>query len=255
MSRKQKKSKPPPSSYSERSYCSLVNCDGLISFQVQIKETDLHILAEKNLAIESTHLVAQYRNQLENYIGRNPKFLKALIPLERDPFAPPLIKEMMKAAMAAGVGPMATVAGALAQAVGQDLLESYSNEIMVENGGDIFLKRSVDCRVAIFAGQSPLSNTIGIEIKKEDMPTGICTSSATVGHSLSLGQADAVTVVASSVCLADAAATRLGNETKEHRPIDEVLRIASQIEGVVGVVVVRGEDLGAWGTVELVNVR
>jgi hypothetical protein len=219
-----------------------------------MKETDLHIVAQTDLYSEAAHLVVQYRNQLENYIAGNPKFLKALLPLAVDPFAPPLIKEMMKAALAAGVGPMAAVAGGVAQFVGQDLLRGYTSEIMVENGGDIFLQRSIDCRVAIFAGESPLSNTIGIEIKKEDMPVGICTSSATVGHSLSFGQADAVTVVAASVCLADAAATRLGNETKENRPIDEVLEVASHIGGLQGVVVVRGEELGAWGKVELVGV-
>lgn len=219
-----------------------------------MKETDLHILAESDLHSEAAHLVAQYRNQLESYIARNPMFLVSLSPMAGDFLAPPLIKEMMKAAMATGVGPMAAVAGGVAQYVGQDLLARYSREIMVENGGDIFLKRSVDCRVAIFAGQSPLSNKIGIEVKKEDMPLGICTSSATVGHSLSLGQADAVTVVAPSACLADAAATRLGNETKENRPIAEVLGVASKIAGITGVVVVRGEELGAWGKVELVSI-
>ncbi len=232
----------------------MVNSDGLISFHAQMQETDLHILAERDLQSETVHLIAQYRNQLENYIARNPNFLEALFPLDCDSFAPPLIKEMQKAALAAGVGPMAAVAGGVAQYVGQDLLQGYCREIMVENGGDVFLQRSVDCRVAIFAGQSPLSNTIGIEVKKEDMPIGICTSSATVGHSLSLGQADAVTVVAPSVCLADAAATRLGNETRENRPLDEVLSIASQIKGICGVVVVRGEELGAWGNVALASV-
>jgi ApbE superfamily uncharacterized protein (UPF0280 family) len=231
-----------------------VNSDGLVSFQARLQETDLHILAEKDLHFEALDFIIQYRNQLENYIARNPKFLKALFPLAYDPLAPSLIKEMLKAALAAGVGPMAAVAGGVAQYVGQDLLRGYSREIMVENGGDVFLQRSVDCRVAIFAGESPLSNKIGLVVKKADMPTGICTSSATVGHSLSFGQADAVTVVASSVFLADAAATRLGNETRENRPIGEVLEVASQIEGLRGVVVVRGEELGAWGEVELVAI-
>lgn len=249
--KKQKKSKIIPQSYEKRTYRSLVNSDGLISFQTISRETDLHVMAQANLRVETTHLVAQYRNQLENYIGRRPEFLSSLSPLEFDAMAPAIVKEMLKAGIAAGVGPMAAVAGAMSEFVGGDLLKQYSDEIMVENGGDIFLKRSVDCRVGIFAGQSPLSNKIGLKIEVDQMPIGICTSSASVGHSLSLGEADAVTVLASSVCLADAVATRLGNETKGSRPIDEVLHVAESIKGIIGVIVIRGEELGAWGNVSL----
>lgn len=248
-----KKNKPSPASYQQRSYRALVDTDGLFSFHVFLRESDLHILAKSNLRRQAYHLVMQYRNQLENYIVRNPKFLTALVPLEVDITAPPIVKEMLAAGTAAGVGPMAAVAGAMAEFVGKDLLPHSLNEIMVENGGDIFLKRAASCRVAIFAGQSIISKKIGINITVDQMPLGICTSSGTVGHSLSFGLADAVTVVAPSTSLADAAATRLANETKGERPISEVLEVAEAIKGITGVVVVRGEELGAWGEVELVE--
>jgi ApbE superfamily uncharacterized protein (UPF0280 family) len=252
--KKQKKAKISPESYQNRTYRSLVDSGALISFQVMIKETDLHIMAHADLHGETAHLITQYRNQLENYICRHPEFLTSLTPLALDITAPAIIKEMMKAGLLAGVGPMAAVAGAMAEFVGRDLLRSAGgDEIMVENGGDIFLKRSEQCLVTVFAGQSPLSCKIGLKISPENMPLGICTSSATVGHSLSLGQADAVTVVAQSVCLADATATRLGNETKGSRPINEVLKVAESIDGIVGVVIIRGKELGAWGQVELVG--
>jgi len=218
-----------------------------------VHESDLHILADWQMQEEARHLLIQYRNQIEGYIARNPGFNGALLPLAEDITASPIVKDMLQAGRAAGVGPMAAVAGALAEQVGRGLLAAGSKEVMVENGGDIFLKRSIDCRVAIFAGSSPLSEKIGIRVAAADMPIGICTSSGTVGHSLSFGEADAVTVLAASVSLADTAATRLANETKGDIAINDVLEVAATIRGVLGVVVVRGEEFGAWGSVELVE--
>ncbi len=117
---------------------------------------------------------------------------------------------MAAAAQTAGVGPMAAVAGAIAECVGRELLE-FSPEVIVENGGDIFLKVSHRRTVGIFAGDSPLTGRIGIQIEARDTPLGVCTSSGTVGHSLSFGRADAVVVLAPAAALADAAATAIGN--------------------------------------------
>jgi len=226
----------------------------LVSCNVRVRETDLYILAPRDLAPAAKGLVLQYRNQLENYIRHCPLFKSSLVPLAMDLLAPPVIKEMLSAAKAAKVGPMAAVAGVIAEFVGRDLLTmSHLDEIMVENGGYIFLQRRADCTIAIFAGPSPLSNKVGIKVPAQKMPLGICTSSATVGHSLSLGQADAVTVLASSTALADAAATRIGNEVKEKRPLAEALDTACHIPGIKGALIIRGLEIGAWGEIELVD--
>jgi ApbE superfamily uncharacterized protein (UPF0280 family) len=152
---------------------------------------------------------------------------------------------------------MAAVAGTIAEYVGKGLMAQGQPEVMVENGGDVFLCRNQDCSAAIFAGESPLSYKVGIQIKKEQMPLGVCTSSGTVGHSLSLGEADSVTVLARSTALADAAATRLGNEVGHVRGgkegVAQALEAAAGIEGIVGVVVICGELMGAAGDVELVE--
>lgn len=254
MSRNKKNHARNPASYKKRTYRQLVNPGALVSCQVQVRETDLHILAPLDLTTAAKDLVLQYRNQLENYIRHCPSFKSSLVPLTMDLLAPPIIKEMLKAAEAAEVGPLAAVAGAIAEFVGRDLLAmGHLDEIMVENGGDIFLQRQTDCVIAIFAGPSPLSNKVGIKVAVEKMPLGICTSSATVGHSLSLGQADAVTVLAAATALADAAATRIGNEVKEKHPLDEALSSASQIPGIKGAVIIRGLEIGAWGEIELVD--
>lgn len=243
-----------PLSYINRDYRNRVNTDGLTSSFIKVGQTDLQILAARDLTKEATHLVIQYRNQLENYISRNPLFLSALTPLPPDNLAPPIVKEMIKAAGRAGVGPMAAVAGAISGFVGSDLLESAGcPEIMVENGGDIYLRRNRDCCVSIFAGTSKLSNRIGIKIKQDKMPLGVCTSSGTVGHSLSLGQVDSVTVLAADISLADAAATRIGNEIKKAGDIEQGLGLGKAIPGLTGIVVVMSENLGAWGDIEIVR--
>lgn len=250
------KRKKPPEAYRERTYRKILEPGTLRSSQVRVRETDLQILAPLDVTEAATHLVVQYRNQLENYLARHPGFLDALAPLADDFTAPPMVRAMLKAAIAAGVGPMAAVAGAIAESVGRGLLRlDGCDEVVVENGGDIFMRRHGDCIAAIYAGESPLSYRIGLRVMAQAMPIGICTSSGTVGHSLSLGRADSVTVTASATALADAAATRLGNEVGKGGDIGPALELAAKIPGLSGVVIVVGEELGAWGRIDLVKIN
>ncbi|MFP3982718.1 MAG: UPF0280 family protein [Desulfurivibrionaceae bacterium] len=243
-----------PLSYINRDYRNRIDADGLISTFVRVSQTDLQILADRDIKESATHLVIQYRSQLENYIARNPLFLTALEPLPWDRLAPPIVKDMLAAADKAGVGPMAAVAGAISGFVGRDLLaDEGCSEIIVENGGDIYLKRSRSSCVNIYAGTSVLSNRIGIKIAREGMPIGICTSSGTIGHSLSLGQADSVTVLAPDISLADAAATRIGNEIRRVGDLEKGLSLGKSIPGLTGVVIVMDENLGAWGDIEIIR--
>lgn len=253
-----KKKPKKPESYANRSYRKLASESGLVSTTLRIEETDLHILAERDVTTAATNLILQYRSQLENYIVKNPSFSATLDPLDNNKIAPPLVRDMLQAGIQAGVGPMAAVAGAIAEYVGVALLKDGCHEVMVENGGDIFLNRFRDCSVAIFAGESPLSYKVGVRLAADKMPVGICTSSGTVGHSLSLGDADSVTVIASSTPLADAAATRLGNEVGRRcggkAGLKHALDKAGEIEGIRGMVVICGGLMGAWGDVELVKI-
>jgi ApbE superfamily uncharacterized protein (UPF0280 family) len=249
------KPKKSPESYRHRSYRQQSGDPGLHACQIQVRETDLQIFTPVAVREAALHLVIQYRNQLENYLPRQPRFLETLTPLPDDPTAPPLVREMLQAGLRAEVGPMAAVAGVIAEYVGRDLLKIPGcDEVVVENGGDIFLSRKRDTIIAIFAGASQLSNRVGLKLTAAQMPCGVCTSSATVGHSLSLGRADAVTVVAASTALADAAATRIGNTVKSKADLGRALAVAGAIPGLTGVVIIIGEELGAWGQIELVEV-
>ncbi|MCD6152306.1 MAG: UPF0280 family protein [Syntrophobacterales bacterium] len=238
--------------YRERTYRNRISKGNLTTFHVQVKETDLYISADKNYNDITLESVSKCRRNIEEYIKYRPIFLNSLTPIEKDEFAPPLVRDMIEASRICGVGPMASVAGAIARYVGTDLLE-YSDNVIVENGGDIFLKVvDNDARVGIFAGDSPLSYKIALRIKAADTPVGICTSSGTVGHSLSLGAADAVCVISESTPLADAAATFIGNRVKRKGDIKRALHAGSQITGILGILIIVKDKLGAWGKIELI---
>lgn len=157
---------------------------------------------------------------------------------------------MLEAGRKANVGPMAAVAGAIAEYVGKELLE-FSPEIIVENGGDIFLKVLRKRIVGIYAGDSPLTGKVGLEINPQETPLGVCTSSGTVGHSLSFGKADAVVVIATSATLADAAATAICNRVSQPEDIHSAIEFGKQISSLKGIVIIIGGDVGAWGDVKL----
>jgi ApbE superfamily uncharacterized protein (UPF0280 family) len=223
----------------------------LISFGIAVEETDLFICADRALEEEAREAAARYRHLIEDYGRKVPAFISSLTPVPEVPGAPTIVREMVEAARRAGVGPMASVAGAVAEHVGKEL-RRLSKEVVVENGGDIFLDAEQDLTVGIFAGNSPLSGKIGIRITSGQMPLGVCTSSGTVGPSLSFGRSDAVTVLSTETALADAAATAIANRVKSSDDIDEALSVARKISGVAGAVVIVGERLGAWGSIELV---
>ncbi len=235
--------------HEERTYRSLINKDNLVSYNVTINESDLFISSDTNLADEALKSLIRHRNSLETYIKTHPEFRASLLPLPKDNFAPPIIRDMINKAKVCGVGPMAAVAGAVSEYVGRDLLELTEN-LIIENGGDIYLKSKKDLTVSIYAGESALSYKVNLLIKHEDYALGICTSSATVGPSLSFGIADAVCVISKSATLADAAASAIGNRVKSKKDIKSALDYGIKIPGVRGIVIICGNDMGAIGEVE-----
>ena len=238
--------------YQPRTYRHWIKDRDLVSFNAVVKETDLYIRAQGNLEEAAIKAINKYRKPLEAYITRHPLFLHSLEPFAVENNAPVIVKEMANAARIAGVGPMAAVAGAIAEAVGRDLLV-YSPEIIVENGGDIFIKSLKKRLIGIYAGSSPFTGKIALEIEAEDTPLGICTSSGTVGPSLSLGVADAVITLAPSAALADAAATAVGNHIMSAEDIDIEIEQAGEKYGLAGLVIIKDDRIGLWGKVNLVS--
>jgi ApbE superfamily uncharacterized protein (UPF0280 family) len=235
----------------QRLYRQQVRAGCLCTYRVVVKETDVQVHSEKCLPTFVRDRILIHRGYIESYIQAYPAFARTLTPWDPPLPAPHVIREMTEAAHAAGTGPMAAVAGVIAQAVGQDLL-GCCRQVIVENGGDIFIKTDRPCTVAIFAGASPLSMRMGIRIDVSTSARAVCTSSGTVGHSLSMGRADAVSILADSCALADASATAVGNHLGSTRKIKSAIAIARRIEGVKGGVIIIGNQSGVWGDLELV---
>ncbi|MBF0118738.1 MAG: UPF0280 family protein [Desulfobacterales bacterium] len=239
--------------YKERTYRNLIKKNDLIKYRVVVKETDLHVHSIIPLEDITRELVLEYRGYLENYIKRYPSFAKTLVPWEINEPVHIIVSEMSESSKKAGVGPMASVAGAIAEHVGYGILP-YSPQVIVENGGDIFLKLDNPATVGIFAGDSPLSLHIGLKINSINKPMAVCTSSGKVGPSLSFGKADAVCVVSHSCSLADSCATAIGNMVKSKKDIDKAIRSGKNINGIIGIVIIIDDKLGAWGDLEIVPI-
>lgn len=226
---------------------------GLLGYQVQIEESDLMIFTECDLSRLAHKWLHHYRLEIENYAAEHPGWVGTLRPYPAEDTAPGIIKHMAAAAATTDVGPMAAVAGAVAQAVGRRLVP-HSSEIVVENGGDIYLYGESPRNVLIKAGQSPYSGRLAIQV----CPKGelsVCTSSGTSGHAKSFGRADAAVAIGLDAALADAAATALGNRVQTAADISTALAWAGQIPGLTGCLLIIGDCLGAWGDIELVDVK
>jgi len=230
----------------------LMKSEDLVSFEVIEKETDIMVSAEKHLENQAREAVINYRRDIENYIKRNQAFLTSLEPVRVRGDAPEIVKVMAEAGKKAGVGPMAAVAGAVAEFVGRELIK-FSEEIIVENGGDIFIRTGRKRSIGVYAGdKSPFTGRLAIEIGPSLDGVGICTSSGTVSHSLSFGMADAAIIISKDTSLADAVATAAGNIVKSEADIEKGIGLAKSVDGVAGALILIGDKMASWGDIKLV---
>ncbi len=248
--------------YEPRWYRESMRTPGLISCIVVEDETDLYICGEVDLSKVARQAVSTVRGDLNSYISIHPEFAETLEPYDVSDDAPEIVKTMAAAGAAAGVGPMAAVAGAIAEYVGRACLKR-SQQVIVENGGDIFIAMPIVSlggefpappvvrRLKIYAGESPLSGRLSLIIEPHQTPVGICTSSGTVGHSLSLGEADAAVVIASDTAMADAWATRLGNLVHFPNDVKTAIEVARNAPGLAGAIIIKDDKMAVWGDIEL----
>lgn len=227
------------------------------SFRIVHLETDLWIAVSResydpSVEAYSIERVIYYRNVLDEHIKEYPEFLSSLVPLGLKSGKHEIISRMYMASSKAVTGPMSAVAGAVAEFICKDLISEYSfAEVVVENGGDIFMKLIHPSTISVYAGSSPLSDKIGLVVTPDKTPLSVCCSSATVGHSLSFGTADACVVACDSGALADAYATACCNAVKSACTVQEVTEQFLQKEGVISVVVIKDDKAGLGGKLEI----
>ena len=221
--------------------------EGMIGFSLNYKNSLIEIICDRDLQERAQQKLERLYNELERYLQEEPFFLSSYEPLKAGKNSPEIAGIMALAAEQAGVGPMAAVAGTFSELLGRYLLNEGASEAIVENGGDIFLRLRNERLVGIYSGQSEFSNKLALRVRPESTPLGICTSSGSVGHSVSLGKADSVTVVAESCSLADAAATAVANQVNGPDGIQKGIEAAGKIRGIQGALIIKGEELGTYG--------
>ncbi len=209
------------------------------------REAVFRICCDKYDAV--TAEIVRQRGILEYYIALHPEFRDSLEPLEPRADAPDVARRMARAARLVGVGPMAAVAGAMAQYACEAGLEAGAREAIVDNGGDIYLRAAEPVIIGLNAGTADLADRLAFSLQAEDSPISICSSSGEMGHSMSLGKCDLATVVAGDAALADVAATQAANLVSTVDDIDPALENISAIEGVDGVMIIKGIRVGLAG--------
>jgi len=215
------------------------------------KETNLLIKCDEEQAIDAAiEASLQARREIESFITRCPDFRWSLEPLELGGGHPRVIELMLKAGKLADVGPFAAVAGAISQVAAEAAQRAGTKNVIIENGGDIAIAGNQEFRVGVFAGGAEGSGKIGFLVKPDELPIGICTSSGTLGHSISFGEADALVAIGREASVADAAATSIANAVKGadvKLSINKGLERAKQIPEVLGCLAVRGKYFGTCG--------
>jgi ApbE superfamily uncharacterized protein (UPF0280 family) len=226
----------------------------------QLKETFVWITADENRYIEiAKEEVRQRRRDLERFVRWHPYFLVTLesykggesgVSSESEKGQmPEIVRRMIGSSEKFGIGPMAAVAGTLAELAVEAMRDAGANYAMVDNGGDVALICDREVLVGIYAGESPFSQIIALKVKPSSSLVGICTSSGTVGHSISFGNADAATVISHSASLSDAAATALGNAVTDADAIPKAFRVISHVDEIEGALIIYKDKLAMWGQI------
>lgn len=235
-----------------RAYRAHCACrEGETAFQVLVEETDLRVVASADVSAAILAAVTRLRGELKAWIRLYPHFRTSLLPLALPEHAPDIVRRMTHGAALAGVGPFAAVAGTIAQMAAEAVV-AQTPDCIIENGGDIYMFSRSDRVVGLLSDPSG-GPGVGVRVKAGEFPVALCASSASIGHSLSLGQGDLAVVRARDGALADAAATALGNRLRDAKSIKPALLYAKSLapHGVEGAFVQCAGQMGIWGKMPL----
>lgn len=231
-----------------------------LSYEVVYKETSLFIRSQKDFSTKILRTLVSIRKPLENYIKRHPEFLTSLKPLFLHNKVPKIVKTMIEVSQKTNTGPMSAVAGTIAEFLGYEMLKWIEKQnlrkfVIIENGGDIFAYVDEDITVGIYAGEhSPFTGKLSLKISLLNQPLGICTSSGTVGRSLSFGKADAVVIVSPSASFADSLATATANLVKTEKDITAAVEFAKEFNDTLFVCIIKNRTVSFWSKTDKIEI-
>lgn len=243
--------------YQERTYRERLKKGRWQHFIAAYKETDLWIGVDptprlKEMQEFAVNEIITLRKAMDAYLQTDKGYATSLVPYHAKEYAPRIFHQMSEAGEKSGIGPMSAVAGAVARHVALALQANFNiQEIMIENGGDIYADIQEDIDISVFAGQSPLSEKVGLHIEAKETPLGICTSSGTVGPSLSFGKADAVMIICKDVLLADSYATAFANRIQTAEDVDTCITAIGQTEEIIAAIAIKEDKMGVVGKFKL----
>ena len=235
---------------SERWYRQHDASERWLCYGVKVETTDLYIRSTVDCSDMAETMVRELRGQIREHAEMQTDFLTAMTPVDEVANAGEIIQRMYHASRLSGTGPMAAVAGAVAEMVGEAIAET-SGEVIVENGGDIWMKLSEPALISLYAGRSGFSGRFNLKIQPEQTPLGICSSSGRFGHSFSLGRADLVTVTSPSAPLADAVATGACNLVSGEDDLNKAVAYGMSVPGVKGILCIYWDTMAMQGEIEL----
>jgi len=243
----------PAVEYDSRSiYRKSISLKDKYFYRLRYKYTDIFITSDADILNDLEEPVISFYSCLEGIILHDRTFLKSLEPIKEKENYPGYIKKMCRAACRFGVGPMAAVAGAVCDRIAEKI-SGNCGLLMIENGGDVFIKSEKSVRIGLFISNSFFSDRLNIVIDAKQTPCGICSSSGTMGHSLSLGKSDLVTVMAESAAMADAAATAVANSIMENSDVEKSINIYKKYKEVKGIIVIKDNSIGLWGELQIIK--
>ena len=242
---------PGSNAYADRDiYRNKISAEGRYSFRLDYKYSGLYIICDRDIGSELEEPVLSFYRNIETVIDEHTDFEKSLVPIKAAKDLPRIIKEMCSAGEVFSVGPMATIAGALCDYLAKSLIGRCSF-LMIENGGDVYIKSGDPLEVGIFTKNIYFRDKLTLLIEAGQTPCGICSSSGSFGHSLSLGKSDLVTVLSRTATIADAAATSIANTVNHEEDIDKAIARFSKYKEVEGLIIIKNKRIGLWGKLQL----
>lgn len=237
--------------YTDRNiYRKNISVKGKYSYRLKYKYTDLFITSDREISREIKEPVVSFYNEMEKVFSGNKAFGKSLTPVSIIDSHPHIVKEMCRAGEIFRVGPMAAVAGAVCDKIADSISEKCSF-LMIENGGDVYIKSDIPVSAGLFSNNKYFRDRLNISINADSTPCGLCSSSGIMGHSLSLGKSDLVTVMSGSTVMADAAATAIANSIRGKADADRALEHYRNYKEIKGLVIIKDDRLAIWGALQL----